>query len=226
VLPALTRFQFEGDETFLETLVAQIDCPRLRFIDLIYADEINHFSELFRFIGRSEVLKVAQFGRARVDLDQISIELDSSQAEPHPTHIRVQFPWQIPQLRKTTRFLVPASAMLTTVRRLTVCHSEAGRLDNMDIAEWIEFFRLFPAVETLHVCRELATTIDSVLNESTAAGVLQALRFLGLDGPPTKSLLQFISARQVSGCPVTLIKTQPEEFETRFDDRHAVNTFY
>jgi len=35
VLPALTRFQFQGDETYLETLVAQIDCPRLRFIDLI-----------------------------------------------------------------------------------------------------------------------------------------------------------------------------------------------
>ena len=227
VLPALTRFQFQGDETFLETLVAQIDCPRLRFIDLIYADEINYFSELFQFIGRSEVLKATRFTRARVDLDQISIELDTSRPEPHPRHIRVEFPGQAYEVRKTTRFLFPASAVLTTVHRLTVCHW-GEKFNDMDIDEWIDFFRLFPAVETLVVGRKLATTIDSVLNESTAAGVLQALRFLSLDGPPTKSVLQFISARKVSGYSVTLIETRPEEFEMRYKlkDRHTVNTFY
>jgi hypothetical protein len=220
VLPALTRFQFHGEYKYLENLVAHIDCPQLKFIDVMYHDDVTRSSQLFQFIGRSEVLKRAPFRRARVNLGQVSIDLDGSQADPHPSHLRVEFPFGHYELRYMRRFLVPASAILTTVRHLSVLHNEYGYFEYMGIADWIEFFRLFPSVETLHlggimVAEEpigpvFKTSIDPVFNELTVAGVLPALRFLSLDGTPTRSVLQFISARQASGCPVTLVKTREE----------------
>jgi hypothetical protein len=212
VLPALTRFQFHGDYTYIEYFVAQIDCPQLRFIDVMYADELTRSSQLIQFIGRSEALKLAPFRRARVKLGQESIDLDGSRADPHPSRLKIEFPSGAHELRDMRKLLVPASAMLTTVHHLFVHHYKSGYFEHMLIADWITFFRLFPAVETLHFGRELATRIDPVFNELTVAGVLPALRFLSVGGPPRKSVLQFVSARQASGCPVTLVKTR-EEFK-------------
>ena len=216
VLPALTRFQFHGDYTYLVNLVAQIDCPQLKFIDVRYSDEVIHPFQLIQFIGRSEVLELAPFRRAQVDSGQVSIDLAGSRAEPHPSRLKVEFPLGIPALREMIQLLIPASAMLTTVCHLSVFHSEYS--DNFvytSIADWIEFFRLFPAVETLHFqiswgSAAVVTSIDAVFDELMVAGALPALRFLSVHGPPTRSVLQFISARQASGCPVTLVKTREE----------------
>jgi len=60
-------------------------------------------------------------------------------------------------------------------------------------------------------CRMLAMLMDPVLDdlpEEMVAEVLPALRFLNLDGRPTRSVWRFISARQLSGCPVTIVNTQ------------------
>jgi hypothetical protein len=210
ILPALTRFQFRGDYTHLEDLVARIDCPKLKSIDVLYVDDVDS-SQLCRFLDLSEALKLNPLRRARVDLDQQSINLDGSRADPHPTHLCLEFPHHALEVRVVRQLLVSASAMLTTVRHLTI--GKLGHQSNENFADWIELFRLFPALESLHVGGELTMTIGSVLNKSKAAGGLLALRFLSLDGPPTRSVLRFISARQVSDCPVTLIKTR-EEFES------------
>ncbi len=219
VLPALTRFRFLGDYKYLEDLVGQLDCPRLKSIIVSYSNQFidAHVSQLFQFIDRAEDLKLAQFRRAQVHFwcRIISIGLDSSQAAPHPSHISLKFlhPWSNLQVR-SMRQLIQSSAIFTTVRHLSiyVVYREQCDVDN---AEWPELFHLFPAVETLRVGGELVLLIDPVLDDLTKEMVVKvfpALRFLNLDGRPTRSVQRFIAARRLSGCPVTIVKTL-EEFE-------------
>ncbi|KAF8262890.1 hypothetical protein EI94DRAFT_641190 [Lactarius quietus] len=179
----------------------------------MYADDDVsdvHPSQLFQFINRTGVLNLAPFRRAEVDLGQISINLDSSQSDLRPSHLSLEFPWSI-QVRPTRLLLVSASATLTTVRHLTMLYGYEGAL--YDIPEWIELFRLFPAVETLHFDEELVTIVDPLFDElikETVTGVFPVLRFLSFVGQPTRSVCQFISTRQVSGFPVTLLRTGEE----------------
>src|ERR1700761_5915888 len=62
--------------------------------------------------------------------------------------------------------------------------SRAKIFCDMDNAEWLEVFRLFPAVETLYVGGELSTLIDSVFDGLTREMVeaeMPVLRFLHLN---------------------------------------------
>lgn len=53
VLPALTRFNFQGNSEYLEVLVARIDTPRLERIEVTFSN-INtlHLSKLCKFVAR------------------------------------------------------------------------------------------------------------------------------------------------------------------------------
>lgn len=222
VLPALSRFQFRGDSKYLEDLVALIDCPRLKCINVSYSNLLLdvHVSQLFRFIALVENFKLTRFRRARIRFyDQfVYICIEALQTDPHPSHLTLQFPYRRSnsQVQSTRQHLVQSSAMLTTVRHLTVATLCGGFLEeDGDYAEWLELIRLFPTVEALHFGGELAILIDPILDDLTkemVADVLPALRFLNIDGQMTRSVKQFIAARQLSMRPVTIVKTQ-KEFE-------------
>ncbi len=68
VLPALTRFHFDGLREYLEDFVVQIDAPQLSRIGIGYLDEDEDVNpqnpQLFKFIDRSEKLKLSRFRHA------------------------------------------------------------------------------------------------------------------------------------------------------------------
>ncbi|KAI9440660.1 hypothetical protein H4582DRAFT_2097477 [Lactarius indigo] len=70
-LPALTTFNFDGLFNYSEGFVAQIDAPRLDWLEMghIFKDEDFDFSipQLRKFIDRSEKPKPSQFRRADLD---------------------------------------------------------------------------------------------------------------------------------------------------------------
>ncbi|KAH9003648.1 hypothetical protein EDB86DRAFT_3240985 [Lactarius hatsudake] len=94
----------------------------------------------------------------------------------------------------------------------------------MDITDWLPFFRLFPAVETLHLSGGIAAYIVSALEdtadpEETVTDVLPALRLIWLDeatededdhNKPVGSIEQFLSLCRLSGRPVTVVDTEAE----------------
>jgi hypothetical protein len=85
--------------------------------------------------------------------------------------------------------LIKFPAMLTNVCHLTVLHGRRERLCDLNIAEWVGLLRMFPAVETLHVCGQLAKIIDPVFDRligETVAEVLPVLRFLHIESPVDK----------------------------------------
>ena len=76
--------------------------------------------------------------------------------------------------------------------------------------EWQPLLRQFIAVETLCVTRDLAERIASALEysvseETEAADALPSLRLICLAGQPASSIEKFITARQLSGRPVSVI---------------------
>jgi hypothetical protein len=97
----------------------------------------------------------------------------------------------------------------------------------MDISEWLPFFRLFPAVGALHLSGGVAAYIASALEdtadpEEMVTDVFPALRVMWLDegddddsepedghyDEPVGSIEGFLSLRQLSGRPVTVVDTQ------------------
>ncbi|KAH8996950.1 hypothetical protein EDB86DRAFT_3243223 [Lactarius hatsudake] len=107
----------------------------------------------------------------------------------------------------------------------------------MDTTDWLPFFRLFPAVETLHLSGGVATYIASALEdtanpEEIITDVLPALRLIWLDeatdgvgedededrNEPVGSIEQFLSLRRLSGRPVTVVDTE-DEFDRRREEK-------
>ena len=74
VLPALTSIGFDRVCGYVEDLLARIDCPRLNSIRLQHhlrpSVEIQH-SQIFKFIDRSEDLKLSQINQVYMYLSLI-----------------------------------------------------------------------------------------------------------------------------------------------------------
>jgi hypothetical protein len=230
VLPALTKFQYRGYSQYLEDLVSRIDCPQLKSVIASYFDELASFQfvgvpplqlfQFIQFIDRTEAFKLAPFRHARVELHRISVNLEGSQAESHPSHLSLEFPrrrgWQTQLPTQSMRQLLnQVSAMLANVCHLTMLYGqpEPPPLRDQDLTEWVGLFRLFLAVETLHVGGELAIIIDPVfdrLTGGTVAEVLPVLRFLYMDAPATRPVQQFLATRKLFGFPVTIVKTRAQ----------------
>ena len=228
VLPALTQFVFAGDSEYLEDLVAQIDTPRVDDVRIQYfmEEEEAQTPHLSQFIGRLANLKLAQFGRAQIifhddNVDNVCIELDRPQGGRRQAHLSITI------LDGGVDFLVPYvvhDAILSNMGQLSVRRAqvEFGRQDDVDRTEWLPLFHLFPAVETMHVSRSMAGYISSALEdiaEEMVTEVLPALHLLCLEDDdnydydsdnikPVGSTERFLSLRQISGRPVTIVNTR------------------
>jgi hypothetical protein len=221
VLPALTKFRFEGENEYLEDLVAQIDTPRVKDIEIEYFMREVETRQLSQFISRAATFELAQFRTAHVVvcLDQASIELDQAkhnQAHHNQVHFRLRMSpesdFSIPCM---TRVLGQFVAMLCNVDHLSIngSHHEEFRrgLDSVYKTELISLLLLFPAVEVLRVSGAFTVDVVSALQdiaEERVTEVLPALNLLllGKDdgnepaGPPER----FISLRRLSGRPVAV----------------------
>jgi len=130
------------------------------------------------------------------------------------------------------------SATFSKVDDLFAHGGYAGQSDWMGITEWPPLFRLFPAVETLRLSGELAVYVVSALENTTEEMVnnvfpaLRLIRIVECEDRETEerdedednwieqvgSLERFLSLRQLSGCPVTVIYPDDElaEVEQRW----------
>jgi len=100
-------------------------------------------------------------------------------------------------------------SMLSNVRHLSLPHASG----DFESAEWLPLLRLFSAVEVLQACGALAGYIAAALQDAAEEMVLlPALQLLWLaddsKSKPVGSTERFLSLRQQSGCPVTIVSTQ------------------
>jgi len=244
ILPSLTSFYYDGWSEYLEDFLARIDTPRVDFVNIKYFMHRIQASQLYRFIERTENLKIDQFTRARVHFydDDSFFGLSRSQEAWRESHLDLRIVGEVPlevQVRDMVHLIGQLSATFSKVDDL-FAHGNNVIIQpgGIGITEWLPLFRLFPAVETLRLSEELAVDITSTLEdipEEMVADVFPALRLIRVveckdDSPEDKaeneddwieqvgSIGRFLSLRQLSGFPVTIINPNDElaEVEVRW----------
>ena len=220
VLPALTDLRLRGASEYLEDLVARIDTPRLANIQITYFNQlVFQVPQLFRFIGRTQIIKQAMGSRVSSTSSKIRLNLFSGPAEHHRTSLELQIScqgldWQVSHLADV---LSQSSAVLPNVHNLYIYEEFLPPRweGEMDDIEWLALFRQFTALETLHISNQhtkhVAHTLNNVAVEMVSE-ILPALRLLFLEDEPAGRVEKFITARQLAGLPPVAIVDTADEY--------------
>ena len=230
VLPALTSFSFSGVTTYLEDLVARMDCPQLNRIRITYTRSTGHVdfqvSQLFKFINLSEDPRLTHFRWADVCFqvaDSHSGTCLNLYHEPNDGYgVDISLYSKERSVPHLMQLLGEFSAMLSDVPHLSILPLGLGQ--QMGHSECVQVLRLFTAAQTLYVygyhAREFALELEAVDRE-TVAGLLPALDLVCLDsdsGGPRRQEIhipKFDAARRLSGLPITIVENPRELYEIR-----------
>ena len=226
ILPALTKFRYRGYCEYLEDFLAQITTPRLDDLRIEYfADDIEA-AQLSQFVDRTERLKLNQFRSAKVMFYPLAtvVQLDCS-PECRQARIILDF-LDVECLHEQVPYVTDVLGQLAaTFSNVDHLSSHGDHVDSieMESTDWLPFFHLFQAVKALHISGGVAAYIVSALEEATndmVAEVLPALDLIWLEEEgnqesdrPVGSIEGFLSLRQLSGRPVTVVDTEDEFFE-------------
>jgi len=177
-------------------------------------DLIFDIPQLRNFIDHNEGLKPSNQATILFSGDMINIVFGS------PTRfelgIRCERPdWQLSSITEISSQQLP---LLSYVEQLELREflwgGDLGWQDDpdMDSSQWLELFRLFVAVQSLHVSEGLVSPVARALQDltgQTATEVLPVLRTLFLEGlepsrPVHEAMKSFDTARQLSHQPVLI----------------------
>ena len=227
VLLSLATFNFHGSSKYLEHLLAQIDTPRLRGIDITYFNQLEFYvPQLFQFIRRTEHLELSQFRRShgRIRISSLNVELDFQEEGPGGSRLtlRISCNWLDWQVLHLAQILSQSPIIVSNVDHLSIDENDLQLdpdwEDSVDDTDWLEFLHPFTAVKRLHGSKRLAgliaRTLDGVGGEMITE-VLPALASLSLKDQPESSVENFLAARQISGHPVTFVDPGKCEFISR-----------
>ena len=216
VLPVLGHLWFKGVVEYLEYLVARIDAPRLRSLEITFFNDIVFITpQLTRFINHSP--KFEAFSVARVDLrdDTASITLSSAYEEYNERlDMRIsctELDWQLSFLEQ----VCPSSLLpLSTLQDLYM----RGRRwpqdwkDIVDYDQWLKLLHSFPAVKNLYLSEQLAPCVVPALQELVGGRTTELfpnlqnifVEKLEKSGPVQEGIRKFVSARRVSSHPIAV----------------------
>ncbi|KAH9159301.1 hypothetical protein EDB89DRAFT_2237095, partial [Lactarius sanguifluus] len=195
VLPALTYFEFQGASEYLEDLVARIDSHRLDQICTVYLNQIDDIQvvQLSEFIDRSVGPKSNLFKIVHVVFYNSGVAFIVACPEHHLVWSSIFCKGTDWQVSRVAQVLGQFSAALCNVGhlRLRTGLKEDRQLVVTDDIEWSRLLRQFPAAQTLHVSRKLATHVSLVLEDTTAemvTEVLPSLKSIMIEGQPASSI--------------------------------------
>jgi hypothetical protein len=211
VLPALTSFKYRGTSKYLDSLVAKIDAPRLKDIDITFSSQPTmDASQLGRFIERTDM----QISLLQADIESsahaISISFTDSSAS---TPLRLQIlckplDWQLSSMAQICDQCSPFLFRFNNFG-INTTQSSSGR-DDIDDEQWLALFRAFGGARSVWVTGELTIDILCALGKADRerANVLPALRHirvgrpLAIYGPAWDAVQSFTALRCISGRPV------------------------
>ena len=225
-LPVLDVFRFKGGAEYLEVLVAHVDAPRLRGLDITFFNDIVFVTpQITRFITHTSTFE--EFDEVRVILREstASVELSSAYAGLHVSVYCRELDWQLSFLKQVCTSSLPPSP-LSTLHDLYMMSAPGCRWpqdwkDNMDYAQWLELLHSFTAVKNLYLFKGLAPCVVPALQDlvgGRTTEVLAALENIFLEelqesGPVQEGIGKFVAARRVASHPVTVSRWA--------DHRHA-----
>jgi hypothetical protein len=228
VLPALTKFSFQGVCQYLETLLAQVDAPMLQEFKASYFDQLEFdIPRAVRFIGyrglpmpkylelafcpcRGAMIAFCHHGKGGRKLDDHSFCLE----------------WKIlckdidGQVISVLDVCSQIAPLFSTVERLNFGYSDSdwlwargpvGRqLDDVDPTVYLDLFCSLTSVKTLGLFIDLEPFVAAALEEvpdELVAEVFPALEVISIFGRKSdisQGLELFVAARQHAGHPVVI----------------------
>jgi hypothetical protein len=225
-VPSLTFLNFIGYSNYLEDLVALIDCPRLNCVKIWYhhSHHVNfQVSQVFQFINRSEDPRLLSRWACVVAENRSDFTLALCHEDDSDQRVAISLDskgWEISHL---IQLLSQFSAKLSDVRHLSILWC---LIEDLDLTEWLQLFRPFTTVQTLHGFGnrlwKVVVALEVVAKREMAAELFPALLFLCFEPPgrmPLRpqeepddvSVPHFDAARRLSGHPITVVE-DPWEF--------------
>ena len=215
VIPSLVTFIFHGSSDYLEHLLAQIDTPRLRVLDITYFNQLDfRVPQLSHLICGAEHLELSQsqhlHGRIRVSSLGVELDFEEEGHRGSRLTLRIECKWLDWQVLHLAQILGQSRAMVSNVEDLFIDENDLqldpGWDDSVDDTDWLELLHPFTAVKKLQGSKQLAGHIALALDgvgREMIAEILPALISLSLEDQQVKSVEKFLDARQLSGHPVT-----------------------
>jgi hypothetical protein len=216
VLPALIWLHFTGARKYLEDLVARIDAPRLKRLEIKFLRLlISDTPQLIQFITRTPNLKACDqthvcFSNSDVRVAFPRTPSDSDNGLKLAISCR-QSEWQLSAMAQVCSSSFPQS-LIHMVERLYIREGSHSWQDNIENGQWLELLHPFMAAKHLYLSKKLVPLIAPSLQElvgERVTEVLPALQSLFLEelhpsGPIEEAIGKFVATRQLSGLPVAV----------------------
>ena len=216
VLPELTSFRFTGVNEYLEDLVARIDAPRIKLLEIKFFHQlIFDAPQLRQFIARTPEFKVCDqahiyfsslgvsvtFPRTPSDSDNgLKLAISCGQSE-----------WQLSAMAQVCSSSFPQS-LIHKVGRLYIREKNHSWQNDIENSQWLELLHPFIAAKHLYLSEELvpliAPSFQKLMGERVTE-VLPALQNLFLAGlrpwgAAKGAIREFIAARRPFNLPVAV----------------------
>ena len=214
-LPVLDHFTFQGSGGYLEVLVAHIDAPLLRRLDITFFNDILFVTPQFtQFISHTPTLKAFEEGKVRLEDGNASVTLSSDYAKVNAwIYVGVYcgaLDWQLSFLEQICTSSLPPASTLHDLYMTSEDPWPQDWKDNIDCTQWLELLRSFTAVKNIYLSRGLAPCVVPALQDlvgGRTAEVFPALQNIFVEeleesGPVQEGLGKFVVARQVTSHPI------------------------
>ena len=213
VIPALYHFGFKGVIEYIEDLVAFIDAPQLRSLNINFFNQIDFdFPQLAQFIDRTP--KLGALDKAHVQFnDNFAIVGYQRWSGTLAISISCKEPdWQLSSIEQVCN---SSFRPISTVEVLYIEHRYRRLVWKNDAIEntlWLQLLHRFTAVRDLYLSKEFAPGIAAALQglvDARITEVLPSLRNIfmeGLEGsgPLEENIGRFVAARLLSDHPIAI----------------------
>jgi len=219
ILPALTKFWFQGDSEYLEDIVSRLEAPLLSYTEITFLNQLIFDTPLLRhFISRTATFRAAFQAYISCLRKTVVFRLDPRHAtNDDGVVLQISCEPLGRQISSLVQVCGTSFPPLPTVEHLDISieKDEDSLLewqDDIRGARWLDLLHPFTSVNDLRLSKDSVALIAPSLQELSGeriTEVLPALENLFLGGaqplgPVKEAIGKFIAARQLSGCPVTV----------------------
>ena len=210
ILPALTSVLFKGANGYIETLVSLIDVPLLHTFKIrLFNQLIFNTLLLHDFFARTEMFEshnhgVMVFSQGAVEFElgsRLSLRISCAQSD-----------WQLSSMAQVSKSSLPLFSTLEGLDIRENRFSSPHWQGDVENTQWLEILRSFTDLNDLYLDEKFTPLAVPALQGLASERVMEVLpalknlfiqpRWVQLSGSIRKAIVQFITARKLSGHPV------------------------
>ena len=222
LLPALTRFEFQGVSEYLDDLVSRIEAPLLDYFRITFFHQlIFDTPQLTQFISRTPKFKACD--HALVHFRNWSVRLSTIDEALGLQILCLQSEWQLSSLAQ-----VCGSIFIPAIEHLDIREDQVyspSWQDDIETGQWLELLDRLTAVKDLHISREFLRRIAPTLQELVGGRVIEVLPalqtiFIDEEFPwgAQQTINKFVAAREIAGHPIQVAASYEHRSEHRSFD--------